>query len=114
MRSARILDEIMKGPKTVADLREVINCTSGQISASCQHLLKSGKIKRVDGNAGVGAPAVYAPLDFAGKVKGPKVKRVHFVVGNTPPLPGVTVHRDPCFFCGVRGDVPCKHDRRPV
>lgn len=107
-----ILAEIMRGPKTVAQLLDVVQGSSGYISSACQRLVKKGQIKRVDGSAGMGAHAVYAALDFKGTVETKRVNRIHFPVGRDPEHPGHIVHRDPCFYCGARGDVPCKHDRR--
>lgn len=109
-----ILAEIARGPKTVAQLLDVVQGSSGYVSAACQRLVKAGKIKRVDGNTGPGpgAYAVYAPLDFHGTVETKRVNRIHFPVGRDPEHPGHIVHRDPCFYCGARGDIPCKHDRR--
>lgn len=37
--------------------------------------------------------------------------------GETVPQPEagpLTIHRDPCFKCGVRGDVGCRHQRQPA
>lgn len=28
-----------------------------------------------------------------------------------PPIPRARVHRDPCFYCNVRGDLGCAHQR---
>ena len=112
MSNALILAEVLKGPKTVGQILDVVEGSSGYVSAACQRLVKAGKIKRVDGSSGPGAHAVYAPPDFKGTVSAKKQNRVHFTVGRDPEHPGHIVHRDPCFYCGARGDLPCKHDRR--
>lgn len=111
-RKAQILAEVLKGPKTVAQIRDAVEGSSSYVSAACQRLVIAGKIKRVDGSAGPGAHAIYAPLDFRGAVSAKKQNRVHFTVGRDPEHPGHIVHRDPCFYCGARGNLPCEHDRR--
>lgn len=112
MSSAIILAEVAKGPKTVAQLAEVIDARSNLISSRCRWLVKKGKIKRIDGNEGCGVKAIYAAPDYTSKAPIKQTGRVHFKIARAPEHPGHIVHRDPCFYCGARGDLPCKHDRR--
>lgn len=42
-----ILAEIKRGPKTVAQLLDVVQGSSGYVSSACQRLVKKGQIKRV-------------------------------------------------------------------
>lgn len=42
---------------------------------------------------------------------GLKATRQHQVVAG-PKITPAPVNRDPCTWCGTRGDLPCKHNRR--
>lgn len=75
---------------------------------------------------GVQSPAVYKALRRTGalppyrirpetKLGGGRVGRQAAGLGNEKRLEvqdRPRVSRDPCFLCGVRGDVGCKHQRR--
>lgn len=41
-----------------------------------------------------------------------KQKPILFVVKDVPPP--IYINRDPCTYCGVRGEIGCKHSRRAV
>lgn len=99
---------------------------------------KSGiKVKEIAAQFGVQSPAVWKALRRGG-VLPPYCPRVNGGAGRPkgggqrgytenrlrievatiaareakePPRPSHTVDRDPCFMCGVRGDIGCEHRR---
>lgn len=115
MSQALILTALQAGPKTVASLADLTGSEPRSVARSCSNLINQGKIVRVDGGSGRGSIAVYAASGSAieqakGEARAPA--RLQYPVGRDPEHPGHIVHRDPCFYCGARGDIPCKHDRR--
>lgn len=118
MSRIAILNALARGPKTAAQLAEIVGLHSGVIAARVSPLIHDGRVKRVDGGEGRGSIAVYA----LNKWNGGKVSAGRTVpVGKLPHPksteprprpPGVIVMRDPCPRCGVRGDLGCRHQAR--
>lgn len=110
MSQGPILAALSHGPKSGAELADICHQTSAYISRTCAKLRLEGRVKRIDGGSGRGSIATYALMGDQRAPAAP-AKRSYvtrdFDVG--PPHPGVTVSRDPCFFCGYRGDLPCEH-----
>ena len=110
MKRADILAVLQDGPRTAAQIGAALNQLPRNVSRTCSTLISLGVIKRVDGGAGRGSFAVYALDTYAGTYEAKPRNSFHFETSG-PKHPGVTVRRDPCFYCGTRGDVPCRHNR---
>lgn len=119
MSKSGILAALRFGPKTTAELLLVTGMSPADISRDCAGLRHAGKVKRVDGALGRGTKAIYA-LALPGElpVAPPPPRRRPAATATTPAHtpkaapPETIVDRDPCFMCGVRGDVGCVHRRR--
>jgi hypothetical protein len=111
MSQGPIIHALRRGPMRTAQLLRLTGTCSGDISRSCANLIRIGAIKRIDGGSGRGSIAVYALADCTAPV--PAATRAKRFYHHVAPQPEVTesqfVQRDPCFSCGVRGDLGCKH-----
>lgn len=60
MSRLAILRELKSGPMTNAQLGDAIGEHSGSVARDCAHLIKAGRVVRVDGAQGRGTKATYA------------------------------------------------------
>lgn len=109
MSAAGILSALARGPKTVAHLLETTGINSADVSRTCSNLITRGLVKRIDGG-GRGVKATYALADNPPAAVTHGAHPVQRVEGARHlPIPASGVLRDPCFKCGVRGDIGCAH-----
>lgn len=111
MSRAVILSALKTGPKTSAQLVDYTGTHSGDVSRTCWTLVRQGHVKRIDGGSGRGSLAVYAlaGADAAPEHRGRAALGLSLARG--PEFPEARADRDPCFKCGVRGDLGCSHRR---
>lgn len=111
----RILRELAAGPRTSGQLALAIGRDRAATYRNCRALQDRGLIKRIDGTPGRGGIAVYALI--GDDTAPPETSRDRagrqpagaFNQGGNVPLPDSRVDRDPCFKCGVRADLGCRH-----
>lgn len=114
MSRAVILSALKTGPKTSAQLVQYTGTHSGDVSRTCWTLVKRGHVKRIDGGSGRGSLAVYALVDGVVSDCAPINRgraRLGLSLARGPEVPETRADRDPCFKCGVRGDLGCSHRR---
>lgn len=97
------------GPLSAARLAELCHEHSGQIARMAARLRDEGRVIRIDGGLGRGTVAIYALTGTT--TGGGQAKRTNrrARAGDDPAHPGTDSPRDPCWRCGVRGDLGCRH-----
>lgn len=105
-----LLLALKSGPKSAAELATIVNSKGAYISRDCAKLIKERRVKRIDGGSGRGSLAIYALTNdnTPAPVRRRGADRLYSDAGGPSVDPARIVHRDPCTYCGVRGDLGCK------
>lgn len=96
-RRERILEALRGGPLSTTELAEATGIHFSDVRDTCSRLILDGEVTRSGGGRGLLASVIYQ------------------LGTGTTPVPqggaGQRIDRDPCFKCGVRGDLGCAHRR---
>lgn len=112
-------------PVTARDITDACDLEREYVHRICRDLIARELIKRIDGREGPGFKATYALASFKGAMTQPakssiRGRSIHRIErpkagGNSvakrprPLVDADFTRRDPCFFCGTRGDIGCRH-----
>lgn len=109
-----ILERLRTGPKSAGELATSLSTKGAYISRDCARLIKEGRVKRIDGGSGRGSLAIYALStdNSPAPVKRRGADRLYSDAGGPPLDTSRIVYREPCSFCGVRGDIGCRCGNR--
>lgn len=116
MSISRVHHLIRQQAASSARIRAQTEMTPHEVNAAINHLQASDKIVRAGKNrrghtiwaAAEGSAQPAADDDGAEAIE--QARKINVVAD--PSVEGrERVHRDPCFLCGVRGDLGCRHRR---